>query len=270
MNLKFWEWFKKKQETNPNLDPTDLATLEEYQKAVAIPREPMQKIDRMDGIGNGVAFSDDVKGPDLGTDDPEELKRKLKYSIHQSILTGKDTAVLSGVRAIGEEGSTITIVGKVDKAHLYDLGYDIKEESAAMVSSLGLQPGEDAGTPVTTSADTPEEKVLEMEGVRMHHYVGKPADRPWEMRSYIAPEGSEEGVTDQVPVTLVASLGEIESETKARIEAFHAKAKTHDTYCGLYEHYSEHMDDHGNEFDCWHMCTCKKAKDDNQGDVLPV
>src|SRR5208282_3659238 len=144
MNLKFWEWFKTKQATDPEADPTALETLNEYRKAVGIERKPMQRIDRFEGIGNGVAFSDDVKGPSF-EDNAEDLKRKLRHSIHQSILTGADTLTLDGVKAIGE---TITIVGKVDKSKLYDLGYDIKEESAAMVKGLGLEPGEDAGKPV--------------------------------------------------------------------------------------------------------------------------
>jgi len=268
VNLKFWEWFKKKQESDPNADPTSLNTLNEYQKAVGIERKPLQKIDRFEGIGNGVAFSEEVKGPDLGTDDAQDLKRKLKHGIHQSVQTGNDNLSLGGVKAIGGE---ITIIGKVDKSKLYELGYDIKEESAAMVASLGLEPGEDAGKPVVAPDDTPEEKVLEMEGVRFAHHAGKPSDRPWEMRSYIAPEAAEEGVTDKVPDVLVATLGNIEEETKARIGEFHAKAKNHDTYCELYQHFTEHIDDHGNEFDCFHMCGCKKRTNgDDQGDLAPV
>src|SRR5271157_1415161 len=136
-DLKFWEWFQLKKKTYPDADPTDLAVLQEYrayQNAVAIQRAPMETISRFE-MGEGVVIKGEVSDPNF-TDSAETLKRKLQYSIHQSVLAGPDTVQLDGVRAIAE---SMTVVGKVNKERLYELGYDIKEENAKMVKDLGLE-----------------------------------------------------------------------------------------------------------------------------------
>ena len=177
MNLKFWEWFKKKQETTPHLDPTDEKVLREYQDAIGIERIPMQSIDRHN------LTMGEIAGPDLGKDDAETLKNKLKYSIHQSTMSGPDTVTLSGVRAIGE---TVTIIGKIDKSKLFELGYDIKEENESFVKNLGLMPEKTTETtteiiteseiplPAGATAKTSEEERLRLEGVELSHHSGKP------------------------------------------------------------------------------------------------
>jgi len=259
MNLKFWEWFKKKQETDPNLlDPTDAAVLREYQDAIGIQRIPMRSIDRHD------LTTGEVSNPDLGKDDAETIKMKLKYGIHQSTMGGADTHTVHGVRAIAEEGGKVEVIKKIDKSKLYELGYDITAENETFVKDLGLEPE----TQVSVAADTPEEERLRLEHVQFHHYSGKPQDRPWEMRPNEPPtEGSE-----TLYLTAVAELvvPELEESIKARIEAFHAGAKKHDPSCPCYEHCMEHIDKLGQEFDCFHVCNCKGKHGDDQGNAVSV
>lgn len=261
MNLKFWEWFKKKQAADPNLlDPTDAGVLREYQDAIGIQRIPMQSIDRHD------LTTSEVTNPDLGKDDAEALKLKLKHGIHQSTMRGADTHTVSGVRAISEEGGTVEVIKKIDKSKLYELGYDITEENETFVKNLGLE----SETAVPVAEGTPEEERLRLEHVEFHHYSGKPQDRPWEMRS--APLVGEDGQREEAP-TVVAELvvPEMEEEIKARIEAFHTNAKDHDPSCELYEHYLEHIDKMGNVYDCLHApCKCKGKHGDDQRDAVPV
>jgi len=255
MNLKFWEWFKKKQEADPTLvDPTDAAILREYQDAIGIQRIPMQSIDRHD------LTTGEVTNPDLGKDDAEELKLKLKYGIHQSTMQGADTHTVSGVRAISM-GGTVEVIKKIDKSKLYELGYDITAENETFVKDLGLEPE----TSVPVAEGTPEEERLRLEHVEFHHYAGKPQERPWEMRP--TPE------TEESYPTAVAELvvPELEESVKARIEAFHAKAKDHDPSCEWYTHYMEHIDKLGNEYDClYNVCNCKGKHGDDQGNAVPV
>jgi len=256
MNLKFWEWFKKKQETDPNLlDPTDAVVLREYQDAIGIQRIPMQSIDRHDLTANP------VENPDLGKDNAETIKMKLKYGIHQSTMGGADTHTVSGVRAIAEEGGKVEVIKKIDKSKLYELGYDITEENETFVRNLGLEPE----TQVSVAADTPEEERLRLEHVQFHHYSGKPQDRPWEMRP-------SEPITEESYPAAVAELvvPELEESIKARIEAFHAGAKNHDSSCPCYEHCMEHIDKLGQEYDCFHVCNCKGNHGDDQGDAVPI
>jgi hypothetical protein len=286
MNLKFWEWFKKKQETDPTLfDPTDAALLREYQDAIGIQRIPMSSIDRHDLTSN------EVSNPDLGTDDAETLKKKLKYGIHQSTMRGVDTHNVSGVRAIAEDGGKAEVIMKIDKSKLYELGYDIEQENDTFVKDLGLVPektttvGNEVITeseiplPVGATAATPELERLRLEGVDFHRYSGKPQDRPWEMKPNPAlTEEQDEwskatGVMDIPASTVEVTLHtpEMEESVAARIEAFHAKAKDHDTYCDLHGHYLEHIDKLGNEYDCHHYCGCKKEDHgDDQGNAVPV
>jgi hypothetical protein len=270
MNLKFWEWFKKKQESDPTLvDPTDAAILREYQDAIGIQRIPMQSIDRHDLTANP------VDSPDLGKDDAETLKMKLKYGIHQSTMRGADTHTISGVRAIAEEGGKAEVIMKIDKSKLYELGYDISTENDTFVKALGLEPE----TSVSVPEGTPEEERLRLEHVEFHHYSGKPQDRPWEMRPAppcaVNSETGDSEPTESYP-TAVAELvvPEMEESIKARIEAFHAKAKDHDPSCEWYEHYTEHINEQGMEFDCLHatcfLSNCKGNHGDDQGDAVPV
>ena|SRR5208282_2899315 len=266
MNLKFWGWFKKKQETDPNLlDPTDAAVLREYQDAIGIQRIPMRSIDRHD------LTTGEVSNPDLGTNDAETIKKKLKYGIHQSTMVGSDTHTLSGVRAISEEGGTVTVIKKIDKSKLYELGYDITEENETFVKNLGLEPDAQVSMP----EGTPEEERLRLEHVEFHHYSGKPQDRPWEMRPAspcaVNPETGDSEPTELYP-TAVAELvvPELEESIKTQIEAFHAGAKKHDPSCPCYEHCMEHIDRLGQEFDCFHVCNCKGKHGDDQGDAVPV
>jgi hypothetical protein len=275
MNLKFWEWFKKKQESDPNLlDPTDAAVLREYQDAIGIQRIPMQTIDRH-SLTTG-----EVANPDLGKDNAETLKQKLKYGIHQSTMTGVDTHNLSGVRAIAEEGGSVTVIKKIDKSKLYELGYDIEIENETFVKDLGLVPektttvGNEVITeseiplPVGATSDTPELERLRLEGVDFHHHIGKPS-----AMTITIPEDEPE--VGQV----LASVGgeykwtapEMEESIKTRIEEFHAKAKDHDPSCEWYTHYMEHIDKLGNEYDClYEPCKCKGNHGDDQGDAVPV
>jgi hypothetical protein len=285
MNLKFWEWFKKKQETDPNLlDPTDAAVLREYQDAIGIQRIPMQSIDRHD------LTTGEIANPDLGKDDADTLKMKLKYGIHQSTMLGADTHTVSGVRAISEEGGTVTIIKKIDKSKLYELGYDISVENETFVKDLGLVPQRTTTTdtetiteseiplPVGATIDTPEEERLRLEGVDFHHYSGKPQDRPWEMKpndpmTEEDQEREKQSMEQFVAPTAVLVAPEMEKSVKAQIEAFHAKAKDHDPSCPLYTHYAEHIDKLGNEYDCLYgpdECKCKGKHGDDQGDAVPV
>lgn len=270
MNLKFWEWFKKKQETDPNLlDPTDAALLREYQDAIGIQRIPMQAIDRHN------LTTGEVANPDLGTDDAETIKKKLKYGIHQSTMTGVDTHTLHGVRSITEEGGTVTVIKKIDKSKLYELGYDIEDENETFVRNLGLEPETSASIP----EGTPEVERLRLENVEFLHYSGKPQDRPWEMKPNdpLTEEQDEwskaTGVMNIPASTIEATLHtpEMEVEIAARIEAFHAKAKGHDPSCEWHTHYMEHIDKLGNEYDClYEPCKCKGKHGDDQGDAVPV
>jgi len=267
MNLKFWEWFKKKQETNPDLlDPTDAALLREYQDAIGIQRTPMQSIDRL-SLTTG-----EVSNPDLGKDDADTLKKKLKFGIHQSVMTGPDTHRVSGVRVISEEGGTVEVIKKIDKSKLYELGYDISVENETFVKDLGLE----SDSQVSAPEGTPEEERLRLEGVDFHHYSGKPQDRPWEMKpndpmTEEDQEREKQSMEQFVAPTAVLVAPELEESVKVRIEAFHAKAKDHDTYCELHEHFLEHIDKLGQEYDCCHLCSCKKEDHgDDQGDAVPV
>ncbi|GEM_PF-6721645 len=175
MNLKFWEWFKEKQAADPTLlDPTDEKVLKEYQDAIGIKRIPFQSIDRCD-----LTTSEVTNNPDLGTDTPETLALKLKYGIHQSVMPGPDTHMVSGVRAISM-GGIVEVIHKVDKSKLFELGYDITEENETFVKNLGL---DGAPLPEGATAKTPEEERLHLEGVDFKHYTGKPQSRPWEMQS---------------------------------------------------------------------------------------
>jgi hypothetical protein len=282
MNLKFWEWFKKKQESDPNLlDPTDAAVLREYQDAIGIQRIPMSTIDRH-SLTTG-----EVTNPDLGKDDAETLKKKLKFGIHQSVMAGSDTHSVSGVRVISEEGGTVTVIKKIDKSKLYELGYDIEDENETFVKNLGLVPEKTTETstytvteseiplPEGATADTPELERLRLEGVDFHRYSGKPQDRPWEMKPNEPMTEEDQKRESQsmeqfmAPTTTLV-VPEMEAEIAARIEAFHAKAKEHDPSCGLYEHYTEHIDKMAQEYDCFHVCNCKGNHGDDQGDAVPV
>jgi hypothetical protein len=278
MNFKFWEWFKKKPEgdlrflewfelkkkADPNADPTDLSVLEEFhsfQRAVAISRAPMETISRFD-IGDGVVIKGEVSNPNFA-DDAETLKRKLQHGIHQSVQTGPDTLRLNGVAAIGE---SITVVGKVNKAQLYDLGYDIKEENAQMVKNLGLEfePGAKPD-PVFCS----EEKCLAASGVNFAHYSGRPEERPVEMQPTFPPP--EEFLAPTEFATPSELLGDIQAETRSRIKAFRANADDHDTSCELHDHFLYHIDERGNVFDCLHApCKCKGKYGNDQGYAAPV
>jgi hypothetical protein len=255
MNLKFWEWFKKKQETDPTLlDPFEGSVLKEYQDAVGIRRIPMQVTDRHD------LTTSEVANPDLGKDDAETLKKKLKSGIHQSVMTGPDTHRVSGVRVISEEGGTVEVIKKIDKSKLYELGYDITEENETFVKNLGLEPEPSLFLGLSqirkNVEGTSEEERLHSEGVDFHHYSGKPANRPSEMQPNELMGGSEPA--ESYP-TAVAELvvPELEESIKARIEAFHAGAKNHDPSCPCYEHCMEHIDKLGQEYDCFHVCNCK-------------
>jgi len=267
VNLKFWEWFQGWKKTNKHADPTDLKTLEEYNKAMGVQRNPLEKIDRHNVTDGGVV-KHEVGSPDLGVDDAETLKRKLLYGIHQSKMAGPDTINFMGVRAICEDGVTATIVGKVDKSKLYELGYDIREENEAFVSNLGLE------SQTSVNKDVPEEEQLQQEGVQISRYSGKPQDRPWEMRPN--PVLSEEDIEREKQsinqyMAPTAVLVVPEEEVKARIAALLEKAKDHIPTCDLNTHYTEHVSEQGDEFDCWHMCTCKKENNgDDQGNAVPV
>lgn len=174
MNFKFWEWFKKKSSVNS-----------EYQNAVTISRGSMGKVDRFK-LDSDSIVREDVVNPDLGVDDPFTLRRKLKYGIHQSTNQGSDTVNLSGVRAMAESA---TVVGKVDKSRLYDLGYDIREESASFVANMGLASAMPQS--VVEEDVTAEKKELKAENVEFLHYTGKTGDRPWDMR--VNPSIASEG-----------------------------------------------------------------------------
>jgi hypothetical protein len=280
MNLKFWEWFKKKQESDPSLlDPTDAAVLREYQDAIGIERIPMSTIDRH-SLTTG-----EVANPDLGKDDAATLKKKLKYGIHQSVMHGVDTHNVSGVRAISD--GTVEVIKKIDKSKLYELGYDIEVENETFVKDLGLVPqktttvGNEVITeseiplPVGATADTPELERLRLEGVDFHRFIGKTTDRPQEGGLTVINIPEDEPEVGQV----LASVGgeyrwtapEMEESIAARIEAFHAKAKDHDPSCEWYTHYMEHIDKLGQEYDClYDPCNCKGNHGDDQGDAVPV
>jgi|SRR5208282_2701329 len=274
MNFKFWEWFENWRKDKPEANPTDLSVLKEYQDAIGIERTPLQKLD---SVGDGAVSSKEVTPPTLD-DKPEDLKRKLQWGIHQSIMQGADTVSQSGVRAIGEKAD---VVLKINKSKLYELGYDIREENESFVKNLGLVPNKTTETdtetvtvseiplPVGANRNTSEEERLRLERIEFHHYSGKPDERPDNMRA--APLVGEYGQWDDnqfmAPTTLV--VPEIEEEVKARIETFHAMAREHGTYCELYEHFTKHIDDQGNEFECDHDCKCK-GKDDDQGYAVPV
>lgn len=264
VDLKFLEWFELKKKADPYADPTDLAVLREYQsfqKAVAIARAPMETISRFD-IGDGVVIKGEVTDPSLA-DPAEILKRKLQFGIHQSTLTGPDTYRISGVGAIAE---AVTVVGKVNKNTLYELGYDIKEENAQMVKNLGLEP--ELGTkpdPVFCS----EEQCLAASGVDFAHYSGKPEERPAGMQpTFPPPEEFLSGTAAAVAPAL--DMGDIQAETRSRIKAFHDKADAHSPDCELYDHFMNHIDEQGQEFDCLHSCKCKGKHEDDQGDLAPV
>ncbi len=264
VDLKFLEWFELKKKTDPYADPTDLAVLEEFhrfQKAVAIQRAPMEKISRFE-MGEGVVFKGEVPNPSFH-DDAETLKRKLQSGIHQSVLTGPDTVRLNGVGAIAE---SLMVVGKVNKARLYELGYDIKEENAQMVKNLGLEP--ELGTkpdPVFCS----EEKCLAASGVDFAHFSGKPEDRPAGMQpTFLPPEEFFSGTAAAVAPALEESSPLV---VAAKVTAFHALAEKHDPSCAMHEHFLCHIDETtGMEFDCWHECICKGKHEDDQGNLAPV
>jgi hypothetical protein len=284
MNLKFWEWFKKKQESDPTLlDPTDAALLREYQDAIGIQRIPMQSIDRHSLTSN------EVGTPDLGTDDAETLKKKLKYGIHQSTMQGVDTHTVSGVRAISEEGGKAEVIMKIDKSKLYELGYDIEIENETFVKDLGLVPektttvGNEVITeseiplPVGATVDTPELERLHLEGVDFHHFIGKTTDRPQEGGLTVINISEDEPEVGQVLANVKGeyrwTAPEMEESIAARIEAFHAKAKDHNPDCPLYTHYMEHIDKLGNEYDCLYgpdECKCKGNHGDDQGNAVPA
>jgi hypothetical protein len=207
----------------------------------------------------------EITSPDLGKDDAETLKLKLQYGIHQSVMPGPDTHTVSGVRAVAEG---IDIIGKIDKSELYSLGYDIREENEVFVKDLGLMPGQSFCRPPVVAPDLSEEEVLGLERVEILHYLGKPNERPWGMRPS-EPTTEEEALYPTAVAELV--VPELEESVKARIEAFHAKAKDHDSSCEWYTHYMEHIDKLGQEFDClYDPCNCKGNHGDDQGDAVPV
>ncbi len=226
MNLKFWEWFKKRQETKPNLDPTEANVLKEYQDAIGIQRIPMQNIDRYD------LTTGEITNPSI-EDNAETLKRKLQHGIHQSVMSGADTHTVSGVRAISM-GGTVEVISKIDKSKLYELGYDIREENESFVKNLGLVPEKTTETETETvteseiplpkgaDTDTPEEKRLELEGIQIAHYSGKPQDRPWYMQlaspCAFNPETGNSEPTESYPTAMAELVvPKMEAEIALRI-----------------------------------------------------